>query len=108
MIKVLAAMDTNRLAMMPDVQTIKEAGVDVPPFRIWTGFLAKAGTPPAVMQTLAKVFAEAATKPSVVASLAATGAMANIGDGPESLRRKISMEATSMGEMAKQLNLQPN
>lgn len=103
--KVLAAMDSARLSMLPDVPTLKEAGLDVPPFRFWTGILAKAGTPPAVVQRLSKAFAEALTKPPVLAHMTNVGGRPHANSQPEALRQRILSDVASFGELARHLNL---
>jgi tripartite-type tricarboxylate transporter receptor subunit TctC len=106
--KVLAAMNTTRWAGLPDVPTIREAGVNVPPFNFWTGLLVKAGTPAAITQRLHREIAAASLTPSVKAVLASAGSIAAPSRDPEDLRKRIVAEAASMGELAKLLNLQAN
>lgn len=51
-VKVLAIEGDTRSPTMPDVPTIKEAGVNIDRARNWFGFFAPAGTPPAIVQKL--------------------------------------------------------
>lgn len=104
-IKVLATMNTSRWSGMPELPTIGEAGVNVPPFSFWSGLLVKSGTPAAITARLNKEFSAALQTPSVKALLAATGSIAPANYNPEELRKRINTEAVSMGELAKQLNL---
>jgi tripartite-type tricarboxylate transporter receptor subunit TctC len=90
---------------MPELPTIGEAGVNVPPFSFWSGLLVKSGTPAAITARLNKEFSAALQTPSVKALLAATGSIAPANYNPEELRKRINTEAASMGELAKQLNL---
>jgi tripartite-type tricarboxylate transporter receptor subunit TctC len=92
---------------MPDVPTIIEAGVNVPPFNFWTGLLVKSGTPSSITQRLSKEVAAASLAPSVQAILTAAGSVPALSNDREELRKRISAEAASMGELAKQLNLKP-
>ena len=107
-IKVLAAMNDRRWAAMPNVPTIVEAGVNVPPFNFWTGLLAKSGTPAPIIQRLYKEIAAAYETASVKAVLAASGSVWVPTKSSEELRKRIVSETASMGELAKQLNLQVN
>lgn len=105
-LKVLAAMNSSRWAGMPNVPTINEAGVNVPPFNFWTGLLAKAGTPAAITKRLHTEIASAYNTASVKAVLAASGSVWVPSSQPEDLRKRILSESESMGALAKQLNLQ--
>jgi tripartite-type tricarboxylate transporter receptor subunit TctC len=52
--KPLAVAAAGRLAEFPQVPTLTEAGVPNYELRIWTGVLAPAGTPAAVVSTLSE------------------------------------------------------
>jgi len=105
-LKVLAAMNSTRWSAMPEVPTIAEGGVSVPPFNFWTGLLVKAGTPAAITQRLHREIAAASRTPSVTSILTSAGSVAAPSRDPEELRQRIVAEAASMGDLAKQLNLQ--
>ncbi len=64
--RVLAAMTPKRLPAFPDVPTVKELGYgfDV---SIWTGLFAPKGTPPEIVQTLARALEAALQDPAVKA-----------------------------------------
>jgi len=104
--KVLAAMDTTRLKSFPDAPTIVEAGVNVPPFRFWSGLLVHADTPPAIAQRLHKELLIALYAPSVLEKIAATGAVMATNKNPEDFRKFIASEAAWMEDLAKQLKLE--
>jgi len=104
--KVLAAMDTTRLKNFPDAPTIVEAGVNVPPFRFWSGLLVHADTPPAIAQRLHKELLIALYAPSVLEKIAATGAVMATNKNPEDFRKFIASEAAWMEDLAKQLKLE--
>ncbi len=53
-LKALAVTQQNRAAMAPDVPTMVEAGVPGYSAGIWMGLLAPAGTPPEVVEKLAR------------------------------------------------------
>jgi tripartite-type tricarboxylate transporter receptor subunit TctC len=106
--RVLAAMDDRRLAALPAIPTIIEAGVKVPPFRFWTGLLARAGTPAPIVQRLHKEIHAVMTMPSVTEVYTASGGVYYQSNNPEELRERIRSEAQSMGELARSLKLQIN
>jgi tripartite-type tricarboxylate transporter receptor subunit TctC len=51
-IRALAVTSPERMAALPDVPTLKEAGIDGYDMQSWTGLAAPAGTPPAVVERL--------------------------------------------------------
>ncbi|GAA4337886.1 tripartite tricarboxylate transporter substrate binding protein [Variovorax defluvii] len=75
-LRALAVVSNERLPQLPDVPTLKEAGVTGVDLESWNGLFAPAGTPPAIVQKLSdavvkimkepdvkKVFEEQAAKP---------------------------------------------
>ncbi len=62
-VKTLAVMRSTRLASLPQVPTIKEAGVEDSEVITWYGLLAPAGTPRAIVNRLAAEWARAAATP---------------------------------------------
>jgi tripartite-type tricarboxylate transporter receptor subunit TctC len=71
-IRLLATSAPRRNPQFPDLPAVAET---FPGFRAtsWNGFLAPAGTPPAVIDALAKAIAEAAKDPAVVERLTQLG-----------------------------------
>lgn len=106
--RVLAAMNDRRLATLPDIPTIVEAGVKVPPFQFWIGLLAKAGTPAPIMQRLHKEIHAAMLSPAVEKVHSASGGIYYPSNNPEALRERIRNEAQSMAALARQLKLEIN
>lgn len=72
-LRALAVTTVRRSALMPDLPTVAEAGV--PGFELlgWYGFVAPAGTPPAIIDTLNKAVNKILTMPDVRARLAQQG-----------------------------------
>jgi tripartite-type tricarboxylate transporter receptor subunit TctC len=58
-VRVLAVTGERRLAMLPDVPTFKESGVDLT-MSLWRGIAAPRGTPAAVIARLERAFTSAA------------------------------------------------
>jgi tripartite-type tricarboxylate transporter receptor subunit TctC len=63
-IRVLAAATERRVGAMPDVPTFVESGFDVVA-PLWTGVVAPAGTPAAIVQTLNRHIVETLNTPDV-------------------------------------------
>ncbi len=105
---LLAVMDTERLKDFPNVPTIGQAGVDVPPFRFWSGVLVKAGTPAPIVQRLHKEFVASLATPGVIKTQEATGNKPAPSKDPEDLRKLMISEGVWMGDLARQLKLVAN
>jgi len=64
-LKLLAIFGDERSPLVPDVPTLREAGVDVVAGDAWTGMWARAGTPAAELQRMQAAVAQALAKPEV-------------------------------------------
>jgi len=82
-LKVLATTAPKRLAALPDVPTIQEAGY--PGFEVfaWFGVLAPAGTPIGIIDRLEGEFAKVMDMPDVRDKLAAESAQVTLRPGEE-------------------------
>jgi tripartite-type tricarboxylate transporter receptor subunit TctC len=72
-LKALAVASDKRVASIPEVPTIIEAGVPGFEAYAWQGFVAPKGTPPAVISKLNQAFATAMRDPGVQQKLANAG-----------------------------------
>lgn len=72
-LRLLAISTDKRLAQMPDVPTLKESGIDVVMTQ-WYGLAAPKGTPPAVVDTLARAVQAALRDPELLKVYRADGA----------------------------------
>ncbi len=107
-VKVLAVIDQARLKEFPDVPTIVEAGVNVSPLRIWSGFAVHPDTPPAIVQRLQREFAAAAVSAPVVEKLTPFGMTLKSSKTSEEFRQQIASDVVWMTEAAKDLKLEAN
>jgi len=105
LVRVLAAMDERRLLEMPDVPTAKEAGVNVPPLRIWGGYAVRTGTPEAVVQRLHGALVAAAREPEVAARVVPLGMTVFTSPAPADFSALIAADLAWMKTMAGGLNL---
>ena len=71
--RILAVTTRNRVKSLPDVPTIAEAGVPGYEFSSWYGLFTTGGTPPAVIERLAREVQTILAKPEVAAQFAAQG-----------------------------------
>jgi len=105
LVRVLAALDERRLPELPEVPTVREAGVNVPPLRIWGGYAVRAGTPAAVLQRLHGALVAAARDPEVAARLAPLGMTVFTSPTPADFSAQIAADLAWMKEMASGLGL---
>lgn len=105
LVRVLATLDQGRLPQFPDVPTMAEAGVPVPPLRIWGGYAVAAGTPPDVVQRLYRDITTSSSTPSVVQQMAPLGMTVFNSPSPEAFSRQIAADEAWMAEIVKDLKL---
>jgi tripartite-type tricarboxylate transporter receptor subunit TctC len=98
-LRALAVATPRRLATMPDVPTMKEAGADVDAV-LFSGILAPKGTPPEIIGRLEKEFIEIAKLPDVVAKLKAIGIDAT-GTSSEEFGKIIATDIARWAEVAR-------
>ena len=108
LVKILAAIGTQRLALLPQVPTFVESGFDAPSLRtsFWTGIVGRAGTPEAVVATIHNVFSEALRDPQIEEFFARVGNRL-IGNSPQDFEREIREEFSQLVPILKALNIQP-
>jgi tripartite-type tricarboxylate transporter receptor subunit TctC len=102
-VRALAIASASRMAELPDVPTLKEAGADVDG-TLWTGAFAPKGTPPAVVKKLADEFIRIARLPEVVARLKPLGVEA-VGNSSEQFTRIVAADIIRWGEVARAGNI---
>jgi tripartite-type tricarboxylate transporter receptor subunit TctC len=105
-LRMLGVTSLKRSSAMPDVPTIAEAGVPDYEALQWFGLLAKAGTPPEILNRLQTLIAEGMRTPEMQQRLRTEGADAVV-NTPEVFTRLISSEIDRWTKLAKAINLQP-
>lgn len=105
LVRVFAVFDTKRMQDMPDVPTITEAGVNVPPLNFWGGYGVHADTPPAVVQRLFDELSAAATSPLVRERMSQVGITPVTSKSVQEFRKLIADDVAWMTDIAKGLNI---
>lgn len=90
-LRALAVTGPKRIAALPDVPTMMEAGFPDFVVRDWQGFVAKAGTPPEVIERVNAAIARALQTDEAKSVFAKLGADAAAGS-PDDFARLISAE----------------
>jgi tripartite-type tricarboxylate transporter receptor subunit TctC len=104
-VRVFAVFDTKRMRDMPDVPTITEAGVNVPPLNFWGGYGVHADTPVAIVQRLFDELSAAATSAAVRDRMAQVGITPVTSKSVQEFRKLIADDVAWMTDIAKGLNI---
>jgi tripartite-type tricarboxylate transporter receptor subunit TctC len=99
-LRALAVTDSRRTELMPDVPTMKEAGVEGVEVSLWYALLAPAATPRDVVDTLAAAVGRATREPAVRESLRKQGADP-VGNTPQQFNAYLREEFTRWSEVVK-------
>ena len=99
-LRALAVAGPKRTDVLPDVPTMKEAGVEGVEVPLWFGLLAPAGTPRDIVQLLATNVAKAAHSPDLHHKLVDQGADP-VGNTPAEFQRQLDREVASWLEVVK-------
>ena len=99
-LRALAATAAKRDAQLPDVPTMKEAGVEGVEVVVWYGVLAPAATPRDIVQTLANGIVRATRDPEVRRRMLEQGAEP-VGSTPEEFAKLLREEVARWAEVVK-------
>ena len=105
-VKILAVSTGRRSALLPDIPTLKEAGIDVEA-DAWMGLIAPGGTPTPVIARIHDAVVEAITAPAAREKLA-TQLMEPIGNSPAEFRAVIEREVARWAPVIKAIDLKIN
>jgi tripartite-type tricarboxylate transporter receptor subunit TctC len=99
-LRALAVAGTKRTALMPEVPTLKEAGIEGVEVPLWFGMLAPAATPREIVGTLSAAVAKAAHDPDTRKRLAEQGAEP-VGSSAEEFGRLLRDDVAKWAEVVK-------
>ena len=99
-LRPLASTGGRRAEQMPDVPTMKEAGVEGVEVTVWYGVLAPSATPKPMIAALAAAIAKAAHDPEMKKRLAEQGAEP-VGNTPEEFGKLLREEVARWAEVVK-------
>jgi tripartite-type tricarboxylate transporter receptor subunit TctC len=105
-VKILAISTAARSSYLPEVPTLKEAGIDVEA-DAWNGLIAPGATPKPIIDKIRKDVAEIIKQPGVREKLAAQF-MEPIGSSPEELRARMDGEIARWAPVIKAANVKVN
>jgi tripartite-type tricarboxylate transporter receptor subunit TctC len=99
-VRALVVMNEKRVALLPDVPTMAEAGYPAIVAHFWTGLLAPAGTPPAIVARLNAETNRGLQAPEFKSVLVNLTAEPGAGS-PEDFGTQIAAEVTKWAEVVK-------
>ncbi len=103
-VRALAVTGKERSSQFPDVPTLAEAGVPGVEVYLWTGLLAPAGTPPAIVKKLETEIIKASKTPDVVEKLKAL-ALDVVATSGEEFGKVIAADIEKWTAVAKAANI---
>jgi len=105
-VKILAVSTALRSPYLPDVPTLKEAGIDVEA-DAWNGLIAPGGTPKSVVEKISKDVSQIIKQPTAVEKLA-TQLMEPVGSSPDELRARMDGEIARWAPVINAANVKIN
>lgn len=105
-VHALAVLSPRRSELMPDVPTMKEAGVEGVEVPVWYALLAPAATPREVVRALADATMRAARSPELKQKLIEQGTEP-VGNSPEEFAKLLKEEVVRWAEIVKVSGAKP-
>jgi tripartite-type tricarboxylate transporter receptor subunit TctC len=102
----LAVTGPARIAVLPDIPTMAEAGLPGVEASVWNGFFVPSGTPKPVIETLNREFSRTFNNPDVREQVAAGGGEI-VGGRPEQFAGFIRQEIAKWGKVIKDAGIKP-
>lgn len=99
-LRALAVAAPKRTALMPDVPTMAEAGVQGVEVPVWYALLAPAGTPPDIVKALWNATVRTARDPDIHRKLVDQGAEP-VANSPEEFAKELRAEIAKWAEIVK-------
>jgi tripartite-type tricarboxylate transporter receptor subunit TctC len=106
-LRALAVTGDTRIAVMPDVPTMAEAGLPEYTFGTWIGLAAPAKTPQAVVERLHKEMVKALAQPDVKEAFAKQVMYVKASESPAAYSAFIKAETDRLKELVQKANIKP-
>ncbi len=105
-VRAIAITSAERSALQPDLPTLSESGL--PGFELvtWYGIIARAGTPRAIVEQIAKDIDAVVKEPKLAARLASEGTRV-VASGPDAFGPYLTAEVRKWADIVKQAQIQP-
>jgi tripartite-type tricarboxylate transporter receptor subunit TctC len=106
-LKALAVTGEKRVAVMPDVPTMAEAGLPEYQFGTWIGLVAPAKTPPAIVSRLHKEMVKVLNQPEVKEAFARQVMEVKASESSEAFGQFIKSEIDRLRNLVQTANIKP-
>lgn len=106
-LRALGTTGSERVAMLPNVPTLAEQGLNGFQFATWIGVAAPAGTPKPIVARLHAEMVKALAVPEVREAFAKQGMQTTPSASPEAFAKQITAERERIGELVKRAGVQP-
>lgn len=106
-LRAIALTSTRRFPQSPDIPTIAESGLPEYDVTGWSGLLAPARTPPAIIDRIAEVLRPALNDPEMRKRMAVVGAEPG-GSLPSEFARQVAEDARKWSDFVKRTGIQMN
>jgi len=106
-LRALGVTSRERLAILPDVPTLAEAGLPGVEALAWNGIFVPAGTPSPIVEALHKALVHAYRAPEIEAQLRATGSYA-AADTPEEFAAFVRAENAKWAKVIRDAGIKPD
>jgi tripartite-type tricarboxylate transporter receptor subunit TctC len=103
-VRALAVTGDERSPELPDVPSMAEAGMPEVNTKLWAGFFAPAGTPPAIAKKLEETLKRAILDPDISAKLRTLGVKPG-GTSSDDFRKMIDADIQTYAQVVKDANL---
>lgn len=105
-LRALAVLLPRRSSVQPNIPTLEEAGVKGVDAVPWSGLMAPAGTPKAVIDQLNAALVTSLRDPAVQAKIRNVGGEPS-GSTPDELGNRLRRETAKWGELARTIGIKP-
>ena len=105
-LRALAVTSPTRLQALAAVPTVAESGFANFDAQTWSGLVAPAGVPPAILERMYAEVSRVLTRPDVLAKFAAEGSSAATGRSTQQFAELIRSEHRTWGELVRQAKIQ--
>lgn len=103
-LKAVAVTSPSRSALVPDVPTLREAGVNGTDLEVWTALVGPASLPKPVVARVAAAVAEVMKQPETQARLLTAGWQA-VGSAPEGLAQRMKADTALLSDIITSRNI---
>lgn len=105
-LKALAVAGPNRVASIPDVPTLSEAGIPNLDINVWLGIFAPAGTPAGIVRRLRTEIAKILNMPEIRTQIISSGSELG-GESPEEFAAFVRNERAKWGKIIREVRIPP-